>query len=89
MVDVRRAAAGDVAWPAPGEELLYYQGMFCYFAFEDAPSPEPMVPFCRDVNERYVMEPLFVEELHTQGYSRLRYTAPPYRIGFFRLKALR
>jgi hypothetical protein len=89
MVDVRRAAAGNADWPAPGEDLLYYQGMFCYFAFEDAPSPEPMTPFCRDVHERYVTEPLFVEDLHTQGYSRLRYTSPPYRIGFFRLKATR
>jgi hypothetical protein len=89
MVDVRRAAKGDVAWPAPSEDLLFYQGMFCYFAFDDEPSPEPMTLPCRAVHERYVAQPLLVQELHTQGYSALRYAGGPYRIGFFRLIAAR
>jgi hypothetical protein len=91
-VDVRLAAAGDVAWPTPSKDLLYYQGMFCYVAFDDQPSPDPMTAPCQAVQERYVAEPLFVEDLETQGYSSLRYAGGgrgQFRIGFFRLTALR
>jgi hypothetical protein len=89
MVDVRRAAEGKTAWPTAGENLLYYQGMFCYFAFDDEPPPDPMTATCRSVHERYLAEPLFVEDLDTEGYSFLRYAKGPFRIGFFRLKARR
>lgn len=89
LVDVRNAAQGEVPWPAARDELLYYQGMFCYFAFDDEASPDPMTPACQAVHERYVVEPLLVEDLHTKGYSLLRYARDgegPYRIGFFRLR---
>ena len=89
MVDVRQAANGEVPWPASGENLLYYQGMFCYFAFDEDPPPDPITAPCRAVHERYVAEPLFVEELNTSGYSFLRYAGDgdgPFRIGFYRLK---
>jgi hypothetical protein len=89
MVDVRQAAAGEESWPPPGEDLLFYQGMFCYFAFPDEPSPVPMTPVCRAVHERYVTEPLFVTDLNTTGYSPLVYAPGPYRIGFFRLASAR
>jgi hypothetical protein len=89
MIDLRRATAGEEPWPAPGDDLLFYQGMFCYFAFPDEPSPDPMTAACRMVHERYVAEPLFVEDLDTQGFSWLRYARGPFRIGFFRLRALR
>jgi hypothetical protein len=62
--------------------------MFCYFAFHDEPDPEPMAPVCRAVHERYALEPLIVEDLHTEGYSSLRYAQGGrgvYRIGFYRL----
>jgi hypothetical protein len=88
MVDVRRAAAGTVAWPEAKGELLFYQGMFCYFAFHDEPTPDPMTPPCLAVHQRYTAEPLLVEDLHTRGYSSLRYAQPGngvYRIGFYRL----
>lgn len=88
LVDVRNAAKGTVAWPQPTGELVFYQGMFCYFAFEDEPSPDPMTPFCRAVHEHYAAEPLLVEDLHTEGYSSLRYAQGGrgvYRIGFYRL----
>jgi hypothetical protein len=87
LVDVRRAARGAVAWPARGE-VLFYQGMFCYFAFDDEPAPEPMTPPCLAVHERYAAEPLVIEDLHTEGYSALRYAQGGrgvYRIGFYRL----
>jgi len=90
MVDVGRAATGDEPWPPPGEDLIFYQGMFCYFAFQDEPSPEPMTASCKAVHDRYRLQPLFVEELHTQGYSQLSYATGgkgPFRIGFFRLEA--
>jgi len=88
LVDVRRVASEDAPWPTPGEDLIYYQGMFCYFAFQDEASPDPMTAPCRAVHERYVLEPLFIEDLHTQGYSWLRYSeVRPFRIGFYRLTA--
>jgi hypothetical protein len=89
LVDVRSAAGGTVPWPQPtGEELLFYQGMFCYFAFHDEPDPDPMAPVCRAVHERYALEPLIVADLRTEGYSSLRYAQGgrgTYRIGFYRL----
>lgn len=88
LVDVRNAAKGSVAWPQATSDLLFYQGMFCYFAFDDEPAPEPMTPVCRAVHERYALEPLLVEDLRTEGYSSLRYAQGGrgvYRIGFYRL----
>lgn len=88
LVDVRRAAEGAVAWPEPKGDLIFYQGMFCYFAFDDEPPPEPMTRPCLAVHERYAAEPLVVEDLHTEGYSALRYAhggRGVYRIGFYRL----
>lgn len=89
LIDVRNVAKGAVAWPDPAGDLLFYQGMFCYFAFDDEPSPDPMTPVCRAVHERYDIEPLVVEDLHTKGYSALRYAQGGkgvFRIGFYRLK---
>ena len=86
MVDVRRAASGAVRWPEADDELIYYQGMYCYFAFADEPAPDPMTPACSAVRDRYVLEPLFAENLETHGYSYMRYGSPPFHIGFFRLR---
>jgi hypothetical protein len=88
-VDVQSAAAGAVPWPAPSEDLLYYQGMFCYFAFVDEPAPDPMTAPCQAVLQHYVADPLLVEDLDAPGYSGLQYAPGPYRIGFFRLKPRR
>jgi hypothetical protein len=88
LVDLRRAAAGAVAWPAPTDGLVFYQGMFCYFAVADEPTPETMTPACRAVHERYTAVPLRVEDLQTEGYSTLNYAQGgrgTYRIGFYRL----
>jgi hypothetical protein len=85
LVDVRRAAEGAVPWPQPRGDILFYQGMFCYFAFHDEPVPAPMTPPCLAVHERYATEPLLVEDLRTEGYSALRYARGVYRIGFYRL----
>jgi hypothetical protein len=90
MVDVRDAAAGASQWPAPGGDVLYYQGMFCYFADDPAdPAPAALNPNCQAVHERYATVPLQVEVLDTQGYSHLAYAPGPYRIGFYRLEGLR
>jgi hypothetical protein len=88
LIDVRRASEGAVAWPEPTGEVIFYQGMFCYFAFGEEPAPDPMTPACRSVHERYAAEPLLVEDLRTEGYSALRYAhggQGVYRIGFYRL----
>lgn len=90
MIDVRRAAAGEVPWPGAGDDLLFYQGMFCHFAaLPDEPLPDPLSATCRAVHERYEVEPLLIEDLDTQGYSYMPYGPAPFRIGFFRLRALR
>jgi hypothetical protein len=92
LTDIRRAFAGEIDWPPPGEDLLFYQGMFCYFAFEPTATVDPMTPLCAAVHERYDSEPLIVEELNTQGYSQLTYARGgegPYEVGFFRLRGLR
>jgi hypothetical protein len=87
MVDVRRAARGEVAWPEADGEVIFYQGMFCYFAFDETePKPDPMTPACRAVHERYELEPIVFTDLDTTGYSALVYSPGPYRIGFYRLK---
>jgi hypothetical protein len=92
LLDVRRAARGDEGWPAPEPGVIYYQGMFCYFAFDDEPSPDPMTAPCKAVHDRYELEPLYLEDLVASGYSHLRYAGSgrgPFRIGFFRLHAPR
>jgi hypothetical protein len=91
LVDIRRAAEGSVPWPTATGDLIFYQGMFCYFAIGDEPDPDPMTPACRAVHQRYAVEPLRVEDLHTEGYSALRYAQGGrgvYRIGFYRLTPL-
>src|SRR5439155_145932 len=48
----------------------------------------PMTAACRAVHERYAAAPLLLEDLHTEGYSMLRYAQDGrgvYRIGFYRL----
>lgn len=88
LVDVRRLSEGAVPWPPSTGELIFYQGMFCYFGIGDEPAPETMTRACRAVHERYAAEPLRVEDLHTEGYSSLRYAQGGrgmYRIGFYRL----
>jgi len=88
LVDVRDAAAAE-QWPPSAPDLIYYQGMYCYFAFDGEPSPTPMMPVCRAVHERYDLEPLHTETLHTRGYSLMRYARPPYSIGFYRARRAR
>ncbi len=87
LFDVRRVAAGEAPWPVPGDDLLYYQGMFCYFTFGDQPPPASLTPPCEAVHEHYLAQPLFTAELDTEGYSWLQYAPGPFRIGFFRLQA--
>ncbi len=90
--DARAVARGKQPWPEPSADLLFYQGMYCYFAFHDEPEPEPMTAACLAVQRRYVLEPLHTELLHTKGYSSLRYSGHgerPFLIGFFKVKGLR
>lgn len=87
--DVRKALAGATDWPPAGDDLLFYQGMYCYFAFDDEPLPEPMSAACRSVHARYELEPLIVTTLDTTGYSWMKYAPGPYEIGFYRLSAKR
>lgn len=90
LIDVRDVAQGNVAWPAAGEDLLFYQGLYCYFAFsKDDPGALPVEP-CAEVQRRYVTEPWLTDDITAPAYSLMQYTtAPPLRIGFFRLVAQR
>jgi len=88
LIDVRRAYAGDTDWPDAGGDLLFYQGMFCYFAFGEGEQVDPMTPPCAAVHEHYASEPLLVEDLDSRVYSQMYYARGgrgPYRIGFYRL----
>ncbi len=88
LFDVRDVVAGAETWPTAGDDLLYYQGMYCHYSFDSTFSPDPMMPVCRAVHARYEAEPLHLEDLDTRGYSLLRYASGgdgPYRIGFYRL----
>jgi hypothetical protein len=87
LVDLREAIDGSAPWPEPAHDLLFYRGMFCYFAFPDQPPPVPMTDICAAVLDRYQAEPVVVEDLDTVGYSAMSYAEPPYRIGFYRLSA--
>lgn len=90
LIDVRDAVKGEVSWPAAGEDLLFYQGLYCYFAFsKDDPGALAVEP-CAEVHRRYVTEAWLTEEITAPAYSLMPYTTePPLRIGFFRLVALR
>ena len=85
LLDVRRTAESG-RWPEPDDSLIFYQGMFCYFLFENERPPESMTAPCRAVRDRYMLEPLIVEQIDAPGYSVLSYASPPYEIGFFRLR---
>ena len=85
MIDLSQVHRGDVAWPEPGEDLFYYQGMFCHCDFHDAPVPDPMTAPCEDVYRRYRVVPFEAEHLPGPGFSALRYAPSPFRVGFFRL----
>ena len=86
LVDLAAAARGEVEWPQPGPDVLYYQGMFCHADFHDAPPPNPMTEPCNQVRRRYRTRPLRETKLDTQGFSALRYAKPPFHIGFFVLE---
>lgn len=86
LIDVRRSAAGEEEWPAAGDDLLFYQGMYCYFAVEpDSPPPDPLAPECLAVHQRYVLTPVVEEVLDAPGYSLMPYAPGPFRVGFYRL----
>lgn len=88
-IEVRKAAAGEIDWPEPGDDLIFYHGMYCYFAFDYEPAPVPMTATCSAVHRHYQLEPLRVATLDTSGYSWMQYAPPPYRIGFYRLRSRR
>ncbi len=87
MIDLAQAQVAEVAWPEPGDDLFYYQGMFCHCAPHDAAPPAPLTPPCEAVHRRYHLSPVEVTEIDLPGFSALRYAPPPYRIGFYRLSA--
>ncbi len=86
LVDLAAAWRGEVVWPEPGANVIFYQGMFCHADFHDAAPPEPMTEPCNEVRRRYRTRPLIEAELDTYGFSALRYAEPPFHIGFFVLE---
>jgi hypothetical protein len=64
-------------------------GELAVFSFSPDEAVDPMTAACAAVHARYALDPLFLETLNTEGYSLLRYAPGPYRIGFFRVAALR
>ncbi|HVM95237.1 MAG TPA: hypothetical protein VMT89_02555 [Candidatus Acidoferrales bacterium] len=92
LVDLTRVVGGLEPWPEPSETLLFYQGMFCHFAFKsEEQTPDPLSTLCSAVRLHYELEPLVVEDLTGESYAPLRYAGDgrgPFRVGFFRLKSL-
>lgn len=94
VIDARQAARGEADWPAAAADLVYYQGMDCYFVKDQQPWPDPITPFCKAVYERYTMEPILIEDLTTLEYSyptlhRAGEDPLTFRIGFFRVTSVR
>lgn len=92
LIDLPGTASGAGRWPLPGEDLLYYEGVFCQFARGEEKPPGPRTRPCRAVHDHYLVEPLFVRDVPLPAYSAEEYASAgawPFRIGFFRLRSLR
>lgn len=92
VVDLRRALdaaeRGGRGLPPAAPDLLFFQGMYCHFAFENEPAPEPMHARCRAVRERYRLAPMIEADLTGPPSSLLRYAGGPdgpWRVGFYRV----
>jgi hypothetical protein len=83
---------GSKAFPPPGPGLLFYQGMYCHFAFHDEPTPDPMHERCIAVMRHYELEPLVTRTLDGPPSSELRYSGNdpgPWEVGFFKVTGVR
>lgn len=78
-------------WPEPGADLLYYQGMHCWFADPHTEAiPGQMRPACAAVTERYVLEPLAETVLEPPGDAPLSHALPGrFPVGLYRAVGLR
>jgi len=89
VIDVAEASRTGT-WPRPGADLLFYQGMFCWFAWQPrAPAPAGMQPACREVRARYRAVPMVSAWLPgpvSSAPEHATMNAKGYEVGFFRLE---
>lgn len=86
LYDLEGPDIGDLK-SEPGRPLLFYQGMYCYYARKREPV-DPMHQRCAAIRARFAMRPLMVQTLHARGYSQLYYARGgqgPYDVGFFEI----
>ncbi len=90
--------ADSGAYPAPpppgapaAERLYFYQGLYCFYAQQTEPLPEPMTARCLGVTSRYLLRPLVVEEVHARRFSpgALTGDGAPFTLGFYEVVGLR
>lgn len=89
LIDLRACLDGREPWPEPKGDIVYYQGMACFF-FNDGTPPAPMHPRCLEVHRRYQLEPVATTDVVAQPSSEMRYSGDgngPWTIGFYRLRA--
>ncbi len=78
-------------WPLPGQDLVYYQSMACWFVDSVVGvAPRGMAPMCAAVRDHYVLEPIATAELDGPvGPMLLSPPQPRFAVGFYRLTAVR
>jgi hypothetical protein len=63
-------------------EVLYYQGLACYF---DAPDGQALHPACQRARDTLELEPWAVERLPYEPYSAYRVRVEEVELGFYRV----
>lgn len=93
LIDLRAVLEGREAWPEPGPDLLFFQGMFCHFGFLVVePPPDPLAGRCLEVHARYLMAPWATASLDGAPSSHLAYSNEgrgPWEVGLFQVTGLR
>ena len=76
-------------WPRPAADLLFYQGMFCWFAWQPrAPAPAGLQPACRNALAHYRAAPVRLRRLPGPVSSAPEHAAvgaTGFAVGFFHL----
>jgi hypothetical protein len=90
IVNLRDAVEGDALPAARADRALwFYQGLYCFYAYEDEPAPAPLSTRCAGVHARYELEPVVTARLTSGPYAPIRYSPGPVEIGFFRVRGER
>jgi hypothetical protein len=72
----------------PGDGCsVYYRAANCYSSSLDlAPPRYDFHPSCRDIEQRYRLEPILEAQLPADPYGEEHYVRDPLPVGFYRLR---